>query len=255
MSKKISIEDEGIILYVRNYGDNSFIVKIFSKNNGKIVGFIKNNNKESLGIGNLVSFTLRKRLEEHMGVLSIETQKAYSSLTIKSRLKNIMMCILCESIFFLTEEENIEKEIYMKSVQFLNHLLMAEEKYDILIQYALFEMSLLSFLGFGFDLSRCAISGKKENIYFLSPVSGRGAGFAGGAPYKEKLLEVPFIFGNKESPVQGKIEDIINAFKVTSHFLARLPNFYKITSRNYLSSLYRLETVIIPSRANKHSFS
>jgi DNA repair protein RecO (recombination protein O) len=54
-----------------------------------------------------------------------------------------------------------------------------------------FEMGLLQELGFGLDLSRCAVTGSPDDLVWVSPRTGRAVSAAAGEPYRDRLLPLP----------------------------------------------------------------
>ena len=52
-------------------------------------------------------------------------------------------------------------------------------------------MILLSELGFGLDLSKCAINNTQEHLIFISPKTGKAISKSIGLPYKKNLLPLP----------------------------------------------------------------
>ena len=223
-------EGEGIVIDVREYGNNSLIIKILSKE-GKFGGFLKNGLKlkDKPSAFNLVSFKLNKRLEEHLGVLKICTLKNYSSFLMKSRIKNIILCSIQEVLTFLLEDENPDDVLYIKTIDLLNFLIQENNVVDIISYYLVYEQFLLSTLGFSLDFSKCAL-GSNKDVYFISPVSGRCASFEAGKNFKDKLFVIPRIYGNKINIIDDA-EDLRNAFNINSHFLQNILKHDKLKSR------------------------
>ena len=59
-----------------------------------------------------------------------------------------------------------------------------------------FELALLAELGFGLDLSRCAVTGASEDLVYVSPSSGRAVSRSGAGRYADRLLALPaFLLG------------------------------------------------------------
>ena len=57
--------------------------------------------------------------------------------------------------------------------------------------YVRFEAGLLADLGFGLDLSRCAVTGSTDDLIYVSPRTGRAVSAAAGEAYKDRLLALP----------------------------------------------------------------
>jgi DNA repair protein RecO (recombination protein O) len=59
-----------------------------------------------------------------------------------------------------------------------------------------FELALLAELGFGLDLSRCAVTGSSDDLVYVSPNSGRAVSRSGAGGYADRLLALPgFLLG------------------------------------------------------------
>jgi len=57
--------------------------------------------------------------------------------------------------------------------------------------YVTWEQDLLGALGFGLDLTRCAVSGATADLAYVSPRTGRAVSRTAGLPYNDKLLRLP----------------------------------------------------------------
>ena len=84
--------------------------------------------------------------------------------------------------------------------------------------YVGYELALLAELGFGLDLERCAVTGRRTELAWVSPRSGRAVAREAGAPWKGRLLALPgFLCG---APGFAPA-DIGDGLALTGHFLAR----------------------------------
>ena len=64
-------------------------------------------------------------------------------------------------------------------------------------RYVGFELDLLADLGFGLDLTACAVTGRSEDLAFVSPRSGRVVSRDAVGPYVDRLLPLPrFLLGH-----------------------------------------------------------
>ena len=80
-----------------------------------------------------------------------------------------------------------------------------------------FEAGLLEVLGFGLDLSRCAATGSMDDLIYVSPRTGRAVSRDAGAPYADKLLNLPpFMLGAQAGLGEG---DVKAGLDLTGHFL------------------------------------
>jgi DNA repair protein RecO (recombination protein O) len=224
-------EGEGIIIEIREYGSTSLILK-FLTSEGVISGFLKGGvkQKERLSLFSIINFKLNKRLEEHLGVLKLERINSFALCFIKNRTKLFVLSLLQEILLTLFQEESPEEELYALTTNIL-WFLNEEENEDVIIaEYLKYELNLLSVLGFGLDFTKCALGGK-DDIFYISPNTGKCAGFEVAKEIKGKLFEIPFIYGNKNSKYVNVNQDIINAFEVNSHFLKNVNNWEKLKLR------------------------
>jgi DNA repair protein RecO (recombination protein O) len=84
--------------------------------------------------------------------------------------------------------------------------------------YVRWELELLTALGFGLDLSKCAVTGDSTDLAFVSPKTGRAVSQAAGRGYADRLLPLPaFLLGEAPSD-RG---DHLAGLRLTGYFLDR----------------------------------
>ena len=95
-----------------------------------------------------------------------------------------------EIINFL--EKDNQEILFEKLHNFLQKIVLDEVSCDeILSDYIKLELKILKVLGYGLDLSVCAVTNSKTNLAFVSPKSARAVCFEVGLPYQNKLLKLP----------------------------------------------------------------
>lgn len=87
------------------------------------------------------------------------------------------------------------------------------------LAYLQWEVALLEDMGFGLDLSTCAVLGHRANdLSYVSPRSGRAVSRAGAGEWAHKLLPLPpCMMGHGPAPDA----DIAAGFETTGHFLRK----------------------------------
>jgi len=85
--------------------------------------------------------------------------------------------------------------------------------------YVRFEAGLLADLGFGLDLSKCAVTGSADDLVWVSPRTGRAVSAGAGAPYKDRLLALPPFLLSAQGGLRSG--DIAAGLAITGHFLDR----------------------------------
>lgn len=86
-------------------------------------------------------------------------------------------------------------------------------------QVVRWELALLADLGFGLDLTCCAVTGATTGLKYVSPRSGRAVSEEGAGAWKDRLLPLPaFLLSEDET---GTPEDWLAGLRLTGYFLAR----------------------------------
>jgi DNA repair protein RecO (recombination protein O) len=210
--------DEGVILSVRRHGETSAIIEALTAEHGRSLGIVRGGRsriqRPVLQPGNRVQLTWRARLEEHLGNFTLEPLSLKAGAIMEEPFRLAGLSTLAGLAQLLPE-----REPHQRIYDGLLIILDAIEKDDIwpalLVRW---EMGLLDELGFGLDLSKCAATGVKQGLVYVSPRTGRAVSAAAGEPYRERLLALPPFLLSSASATPA---DILDGFKLTGHFLAR----------------------------------
>ncbi|MEO0917852.1 MAG: DNA repair protein RecO C-terminal domain-containing protein, partial [Pseudomonadota bacterium] len=83
------------------------------------------------------------------------------------------------------------------------------------LAYLQWELALLEELGFGLDLTACAVTGSKDNLAYISPKSGRAVASDAAGTWEHRLFPLsPALLGKSAEP-----DDIQSGLRVVGHFL------------------------------------
>ena len=118
----------------------------------------------------------------------------------------------------LLADRQVHSSLFLNTINFI-HYLNKNEKYWIL-KYIRWELNFLSELGFGLDLSKCAVTGSKNNLQFISPKSGRVVSAEGAGEWRNKLFILPKFFLLDNEYTDDKSE-LLKGIKITTFFLNR----------------------------------
>ena len=208
---------EGLIIGVRRHGETSVIAEVMVEGRGRHLGLIRGGRSSKLSAtlqpGNSVQLTWRARLEEHLGIFThIEMMDARAAGLIVDRTKLYASQLLCDHMRLLPERDPHDRLLGM-TIRILDG---EAGRIELGAALARFELTLLDELGFGLDLSSCAVTGTTEGLSHVSPKSGRAVCLEAAAPYLDRLLELPafLVDGGPASPA-----DLEAAFALTGHFL------------------------------------
>jgi DNA repair protein RecO (recombination protein O) len=112
-------------------------------------------------------------------------------------------------------ERDAHPELYARTRDLVEALGAAP---DWTARYAAWEVALLAELGFGLDLSACAVTGATEELVWVSPMSGRAVSRAAGAAWADRLLPLPaFLREGWEAPPEPR--EVAEALALTGYFL------------------------------------
>ena len=115
---------------------------------------------------------------------------------------------------------------------------------QIISHYIQWEIGLLSEIGFGLDLSCCAVTGQKDDLKYVSPKSGRAVGREASTAWQERLLALPDFLTSATS--EGKTQsfkELLQGLELTGFFLEKYA-LSELTSIPKLQARERLITMI-----------
>ena len=81
------------------------------------------------------------------------------------------------------------------------------------------ELGLLDELGFGLDLSKCAATGSREHLVYVSPKSGKAVSAEAGEAFRDRLFGLPAFL--REGGAAAPADDVIEGLKLAAYFLDR----------------------------------
>ena len=234
----MKIHDEGIIVGLKKYGERGMILNIFSQNNGLIRGYSRASSKRQYSlILDLVSFEWKSKTDDGLGYIKFEildsffkNDESYNYLLLKMSASE-----LCLKLIPIKENNKIIFNDFENFVKTFNSVDYSEKKF--LEEYILWELKLLNNIGFGLDFSKCAVSGKKENLFYVSPNTGQVVSKSVGEPWKDKLLILPKFYSNRKEKVEGK--DIKNGLILNYFFINKV--MQNLGSNKSTKLIYRKE--------------
>ena len=235
-------ESNGLILNISKYNEKSYILEIFTEEHGKHKGIIRGlhskNKRSIIEPGNEVFATWSGRLETHLGNYNVEPIKLWSSHVLQFKDKLSAISSICSLISLTMAERQPNPIIYFSSKKLIE--IVASKREDWIREYVFWEMQLLSEIGYGLDLERCAVTSKSSDLVYVSPSSGRAVTNEGAGDFRNKLLPLPKFMTDFKANYDN--DDIYNALNLTEFFFKKrffLPNNLNFPqSRNRLKELF-----------------
>jgi len=213
--------NQAIVLGARKQGEGSLIVTLLTRTQGRQRGLVrggaKSRQRGAYEPGTLVTASWRARLEEHLGHLTIDPGTSYVAGLLDDPLR--LGCL--EAAVSLAELTLPEREPHPAAFDGLVRLLGHLDRDDgYAAAHLHWELDLLTELGYGLDLTVCAVTGATDALAWVSPRTGRAVSKAAGFAYRDKLLSLPRLLGGLGRD-GSDIEDLLDGLTLTAHFLER----------------------------------
>lgn len=211
--------DQGIVIGVRGHGEGGAVATLLTERHGRHAGYVYGGHssqrlRASLQPGSIAHVEWTAQSHEQLGTFNIEDAQGPNAAWLDDQAA---LCAL-QSACALLEKSAPEREphpaLFAGTSAFLELLGHPRDLWGA--AYVFWEMALLREMGFGLDLSKCAVTGEKENLHYVSPKTGNAVCENGAGAYKDRLLPLPgFLRG------EGDITDadILAGLKLSGHFI------------------------------------
>lgn len=209
--------EQGILLSVRRHGESAAIVEVLTRDHGRHLGVVRGGASKRIAPvlqpGAQLDVTWRARLEEHLGAFAVEPVKSRAAEVMTDPLALAAMnAVLAIASFALPEREQLT-DTYDRTLELLDAISAGEGWLPL---YVYWELHLLDVLGFGLDLSRCAVSGATNDLSYVSPRTGRAVRSVDAGVWTDRLLPLP------QALALGKplgLEDVRMSMSLSGYFL------------------------------------
>lgn len=210
-----------IVCALRHHGEHGAIARLLTPDHGLVAGYVRGGRSRAMRPvllpGNMVKAELRARTEEQLAGLTVELAHSRAPL-----LAEPLPAAAIDWACALTAAALPEGMPYPALYQALDGVLGAVEAAPAARGWAValvrYELLLLAELGFGLDLTRCAATGARDDLAFVSPRSSAAVSRAGAVGYEARLLPLPaFLLGWGTDAWA----EIIDGLRLTGFFLER----------------------------------
>jgi len=210
---------EGILLSLRKHGESGAIIETLTAEHGRHAGLMHGGTSRrhtaTLQPGNQISMTWRGRLSDNLGTYSaVELIQSRAATALGDREALAVLDSTRALLTTLLPERAAMPALYTGTLALLDALEDADARR---LAYGRWEVMLLAELGFALDLDRCAVTGAREGLAYVSPKSGRAVTAETGAEYADRLLPLPaFLTATGMAPDRTALAD---ALAMTGYFL------------------------------------
>ncbi len=213
----ISWTDEGAVLASRPFGEASVILEVFTATHGRHAGVVRGGTSRkmtpAIQPGAQIAVTWKARLDDHLGAFTLEPLRSRAAAAMGDRLSLAGLNAVCALLTHVLPEREAHNELYTRTIQLLDLLGQA----DIWpLAYLRWEQALLDDLGFGLDLSQCAVHGVNADLIYVSPKSGRAVSREGAGEWADRMLPLPPVLAGKGD---ASTDDILTALGTTGYFI------------------------------------
>lgn len=209
--------DHGILLTLRKHGETSAIIEVFTPMHGRHAGVVRGGASRKIAPilqpGAQLDVEWRARLEDHIGAFHVEPLRSRAAAALSGRLALAGLNAVTALLSFCLPEREPHRGLYQRTEQLLD-LLGQDDIWPL--AYLNWEMALLEEMGFGLDLSTCAVTGTQDGLVYISPKSGRAVSAHGAGEWTHRMLPLPPCLRG-EGPAPD--DEIVQGLRVTGHFL------------------------------------
>ena len=210
--------DQGFVLSVRRHGEANAIVELLTPAHGRALGLVRGGRsrvqRPVLQPGNLVQASWRARLEDHLGVFTLEPLALKAGFLMDDAARLSALSTLTSLAQLLPEREP-HPRVYEAARVVLDAMEDDALWPALMVRW---ELGLLEELGFGLDLGRCAATGTTVDLAYVSPRTGRAVSRQAGAEWHDRLFDLPgFLMGGGTTTPA----DVLAGLRLTGYFLSR----------------------------------
>ena len=211
--------DQAISLGLRRYGETGAILEVFAREQGRrrgmVYGGASQKKRAPMQPGNTLSVTWKARADDSLGFFTAETESERAAVHMADGEALAGLSALAELLSAALPEGEAKPALY-DAAETLLDLLDNNDVWPAL--FVRWELGLLQMLGYGLDLSSCAVSGSNDGLTHVSPKSGRAVRGSEAADYVARLLPPPAFLIDNTAPATPV--DIHAGFRLTGHFLS-----------------------------------
>lgn len=209
--------DDGILLSMRPHGETSAIIEVMTAGHGRHMGVVRGGASRkmaaSLQPGTGLRLEWRARLDEHIGSFTVEPVKSRAHL-LSDRLALAGLLSICALLHEALAEREAHPALWRKTLALMD--VLGDDGWTA--AYVRWEVCLLEEIGFGLDLSACAVTGATERLAYVSPKTGRAVTAQGAGDWADRLMPLPEGLDG-EGPLQP--DAVQAALRLTGFFLDR----------------------------------
>ncbi|MFL5287101.1 MAG: DNA repair protein RecO [Rhodopila sp.] len=221
-----------IVLDARPYGEGDAVATVMTETHGLHRGLARGGASRGKAAtwqaGNLVQVRWAARLSDQLGSFTGELVHPGAAHAMQEALPLAMLTAACAVAEGALPERVPQPRTFHGLLSLIPRLPLGETALTDLVRW---EMVLLADLGYGLDLSVCAVTGRRDGLVLVSPRTGRAVTLEGAGDWASRLLPLPeFLVCSGATPDDGTPPNTPvgatpiawrDGLRLTGHFLAR----------------------------------
>lgn len=217
----MQIDTPAIVCALLPHGEHGAVVRFLTPAHGLVAGYVRGGRSRRLRPvlqpGNGVALSLRARVDTQLAAATVELTEARAALA--TSIAGLAALDWLTTLTATALSDDVPHPALYEALEALLAAIVAEADVLTLGEGVVrFELLLLTELGFGLDLSRCAATGTTDDLAYVSPKSSQAVSRGAGLPYAAKLLPLPgFLIGTAPADAAA----IHDGLALTGHFLER----------------------------------
>lgn len=204
---------------VRRHGETSAILEVFTPTHGIHAGVLRGATSRKIApvlqAGAQLDVSWRARLEEHIGSYTVEPLRSRAAMVMQDRQALAGLNAVCALLIHCLPEREAHLPLYERTAALLDIL---DETALWPLAYLRWELSLLEELGYGLDLSSCAVTGSVENLIYVSPKTGRAVSRGAAGEWADRMLPLPACL---RQGTKAAMPEILTGLETTGFFLQK----------------------------------
>ncbi|KDM66806.1 MULTISPECIES: DNA repair protein RecO [unclassified Acidiphilium] len=215
--------EPAIVLSVAAFGESDLRTIVLAETHGAWHGLARGGaGRRGAAIwqeGNLINARWVARLPEQLGSISGELVHPAAAIAMADPLALAVLRAACAVAAGALPEREAHRGAFIRLARLLGGIGIAGTALPALVR---FELELLRELGYGLDLSSCALSGAAEDLAFVSPRTGRAVARGAAGDWAPRLLKLPaFLLDEDAADDEADLAACRDGLALTGHFLAR----------------------------------
>lgn len=216
-----SLRTSAIICSVRSHGEHGAVVRSLTPENGLMSGYVRGARSRAMRPvlipSNIVQADYRARTEDQLASMTAELLHSRGPFLGEPLASAALDWVTALTAAILPEEHSYP-QLHIALSALLDAICGAPSAKGWAVALARYELLLLSELGFGLTLDKCAVTGSEEDLIYISPKSATAVSAHAGQEYKQRLLPLPSFLKQPEMP---DWDEIFDGLRVTGFFLKR----------------------------------